>query len=176
MNDEPQTIEEKPKAGWRFRLGLTIFIVGFASPLLIPLVTASDLSAQLKTILSGALAVGIPEIFSLVAVAIMGKSGFDTLKKRIFGLIKKHGPPERVGRARYRIGLVMFCLPLLLGWSGPYLLHHIPGYEAQRLLVGIIGDLLLISSLFVLGGQFWDKIRALFTHAARVHLVRIKNG
>ena len=49
-------------------------------------------------------------------------------------------------------------------------LHHIPGYESHRLLVAIIGDLLLVSSLFVLGGEFWDKVRALFIRDARVVL------
>jgi hypothetical protein len=170
MTGKAPPASEKQPVGWRFRLGLGIFVVGFASPLLIPLVTASGLSTQWKTILSGALAVGIPEVFSIAAVAIMGKSGFDYMKNRFFGFIKKHGPPEQVSRARYRIGLVMFALPFLLGWSGPYFLHHIPGYETHRLLVGIVGDLLLISSLFVLGGEFWDKVRALFIRDARVVL------
>jgi hypothetical protein len=31
------------------------------------------------------------------------------------------------------------------------------------------GDVLLVSSLFVLGGEFWDKLRALFVHDARAH-------
>jgi len=165
----------KPAAGWRFRLGVIIFVVGFASPLLIPLVTASGLSTQWKTIISGALAVGIPEVFSIVAVAIMGKSGFDYMKERFFTLLNKHGPPERVGRTRYRIGLVMFCLPLLLGWPEPYF-RHISGFEAHRLLVAVIGDLLLVSSLFVLGGEFWDKIRALFIRDARVVLKESLRG
>ena len=29
------------------------------------------------------------------------------------------------------------------------------------------GDLLLLTSLFVLGGDFWDKLRALFFHQAK---------
>jgi hypothetical protein len=29
------------------------------------------------------------------------------------------------------------------------------------------GDVLLISSLFVLGGDFWDKVRALFVYDAK---------
>ncbi len=55
----------------RFRLGATLFIVGFASPLLIPLVTASSLPSAWKAALSGLLALGIPELFSVVAVAVM---------------------------------------------------------------------------------------------------------
>jgi len=167
MKEKPQAAYAHSQSGWRLRLGLVIFIIGFASPLLIPLVTASGLSTQWKTIISGALALGIPEVFSIVAVAIMGKSGFDYMKERFFTFLKKHGPPERVGRTRYRIGLVMFCLPLLLGWSEPYF-RHISGFEAHRLLVAVIGDLVLVSSLFVLGGEFWDKVRALFVWNARV--------
>ncbi len=169
MTENNPIAAKKPEIGWRLRLGLVIFVVGFASPLLIPVVTASALPTQWKTILSGALAVGIPELFSIVAVAIMGKSGFNYIKERFFGFIKKHGPPERVSRTRYRIGLVMFCLPLLLGWSEPYF-RQLSGFEAHRLLVGVIGDLLLVSSLFVLGGEFWDKVRALFIRDARVVL------
>jgi hypothetical protein len=170
MTGETPVPPEKPAATWHFRLGVVIFVVGFASPLLIPLVTASGLATKWKTIISGTLAVGIPEVFSIVAVAIMGKAGFAHMKRLLFAFLKKHGPPERVSRTRYRIGLAMFALPLLFAWLGPYVAHHVPGYEANRLLVSIVGDLLLVSSLFVLGGEFWDKIRALFIHDARVHV------
>ena len=159
-----------PKAGWRLRLGLVVLITGFLSPLLIPLITASGLSTHWKTVISGALAVGIPEVFSIVAIAIMGKSGFNYIKERFFIFIKKYGPPEVVSRTRYRIGLVMFGLPLLFGWIGPYISSLIPGYEANRLALNIVGDLLLVSSLFVLGGEFWDKVRGLFIHDVRVQL------
>lgn len=46
MTDNSAALEDQPTTRWRFRLGLTIFIVGFASPLLIPLVTASGLPTQ----------------------------------------------------------------------------------------------------------------------------------
>ena len=157
----------QPPAGWRLRLGIIILAVGFLSPLAIPLVTATELSSEWKGIISAALAVGIPEVLSIVAMAIMGKSGFNFLKERFFGLIKKYGPPDRVSSARYRIGLVMFFLPLVFGWLVPYAPHLIPGYETHRFAINIAGDLMLFISLFVLGGDFWDKIRALFIHDAR---------
>ena len=154
-------------SGWRFRLGLGIFFIGFISPLAIPLVMASGLAAQWKAVISGMLAVGIPELFTLVAIGIMGKSGFNTLKDGVFRFLKKHGPPDVVSRSRYRIGLAMFTIPILFGWLGPYVSLHIPGYEANRFAVSVMGDLLFVSSLFVLGGDFWDKVRALFSHAAK---------
>ena len=156
------------RAGWRIKLGLVVLIVGFLSPLSIPLVTASDLSTQWKAIISGALAVGIPEVFTIAAIAIMGKSGYNLIKERIFSFLKKHGPPDRVSLTRYRIGLIMFGLPLLFGWLGPYGSHHIPGYADHRFVVSLTGDVMFVASLFVLGGDFWDKVRALFIHQARV--------
>jgi hypothetical protein len=158
---------EKPPSRLRFRLGLAILIVGWLSPLLIPVVTRTSLAAEWKTIVSGLLAVGIPEVFTVAAMAILGKSGFNLIKERMFSFIKKHGPPDRVSPTRYRIGLVMFVLPIVFGWLGPYGAHLISGYETHRLVVSMIGDLMFVASLFVLGGDFWDKVRALFVHGAR---------
>ena len=104
------------RAGWRFRIGVTIFVAGFAAPLGIPLVVASELPAAWKTVLSGALAIGLPEVMMVVAAAVMGKEGFAELKDRFGRFFKKYGPPERVSLTRYRVGLLMFSLPLLLAW------------------------------------------------------------
>jgi len=170
MAESPRTSTtqraEPPAVGWRFRVGLTIFIAGFAAPLAIPLVTSSDLATGWKTAIAGALAVGVPEVMMVVAAAVMGKEGFAELKRRFGRFLKKHGPPERVNLGRYRIGLVMFTLPLLLGWLGPYVRHHLPGFESHAMLWHVGGDLVFFASLIVLGGEFWDKLRALFVHGA----------
>ncbi|MEK6193764.1 MAG: hypothetical protein N2F24_06005, partial [Deltaproteobacteria bacterium] len=71
------TETELKQTRWRLRLGLIVFVIGFLSPLLIPLVTAAELSMKWKAVISGCLAVGIPELFSITAIAIMGKSGFN---------------------------------------------------------------------------------------------------
>ena len=160
----PDSRETRVKG--RFRLGTTIFIIGFCSPLLIPLVTASDLPTTWKATLSGALAIGIPELFSIIAIAIMGKPGFVHLKEIIGKLIKKYGPPERVSHNRYRIGLVMFAIPLLMAWLLPYFGNLLPFYQNNLLPFSIGGDVLFISSVFVLGGEFWDKLQALFVYGA----------
>jgi len=164
MNDESATAHQQ--TGWRLRLGLTVLITGFVSPLLIPVVTASSLPVGWKTAISGALAIGIPEVFSIIAIAIMGKEGFETIKSRVFRLLKKHGPADRVSKTRYRVGLSMFVLPLAVGWLGPYFFHFFSVLEAYRPSISIAGDVVLVASLFVLGGDFWEKLRALFIHDA----------
>ena len=156
-----------PPSGWRFPVGVTIFVAGFAAPAAIPLVVRSDLPAGWKTAISGALAVGVPEIMMLAATAVMGKAGFAELKQRVGRFFRKYGPPDRVGRTRYRVGLVMLCVPLGIAWLGPYLGSHLPGWTAHRMVWHLSGDVLFVASLFVLGGDFWEKLRSLFVHDAR---------
>ena len=151
---------------WRFPAGVAIFALGFSAPLAIPLVTASDLPPGWKTLISGVLAVGVPEVMMIVATAVMGKEGFDELKRRVGRFFRRYGPPDVVGPTRYRIGLVMFAAPLLLGLLGPYLHHHLPRFDSHPMWWHLGGDLMLFASLFVLGGDFWDKLRSLFVHGA----------
>jgi len=154
----------------RLVIGGMIFVIGQLVPLCVPFVTRSELPSVWKTIVSAVLLIS-PELFVLLAAAFLGKPGFDYLvglfKRTLGRFFEKHGPAEHVSPARYRIGLVMFLLPIALGWLAPYLGHELPGYETRPLLYSIPGDLLLIASLFVLGGEFWDKLRALFVHGAR---------
>ena len=163
--DMPDKTDARSKI--RFRLGATILIIGFFSPLLIPLVTATDLPIEWKATISGALALGIPELFSVIAIAIMGKSGFQHLKRNLAKLLRKYGPPETVSHNRYRLGLVMFIIPLLMALFLPYAGNLLPFYQANLIKFSIGGDVLFISSLFILGGEFWDKLQALFIYNAK---------
>jgi hypothetical protein len=163
---EKQTTKP-PAPGWRFKLGVYLLVVGAICPLFTPLVAMTGLSTEWKAALSGLLLVGIPEIFSLMAIAVMGKDGFNYIKGKVFAFFKRHALPKEVSLTRYRIGLVLFLLPLLFGWLAPYGTELIPGYESHRLAVNLGGDFLLILSLFMLGGEFWDKVKALFVYGAR---------
>jgi len=163
-------------AGWRFPVGVMIFALGFAAPLAMPLVTSSDLATGWKTAIAGALAVGVPEVMMVVAAAVMGQEGFARLKRCFGRFLAKYGPPERVGRTRYRVGLAMFTLPLLLGWLAPYFGHHLPGYDPRKLIWAVTGDAVFVASFFVLGGEFWGKLRALFVHGARAVFPSTDNG
>jgi len=167
MPDSSKHAEEVPPRG-RLVLGAAIFFTGQLSLLLVPWIVSSDLSTPWKTGLSGLFLLGIPELALLAAVAVLGKPGFNYLKLKLFEFFKKYGPPVKVSPTRYRIGLVMFVLPLLAGWLLPYVAHLLPFYQENRFVVLVMGDVMFISSVFVLGGDFWDKIRSLFIRDSRV--------
>ncbi|MNJ80684.1 hypothetical protein D3C77_791590 [compost metagenome] len=62
----------------------------------------------------------------------------------------------------------MFCLPLVTALLEPYVDNLWPGLRPNLWQVQLLGDLMLIASFFVLGGNFWEKLRALFIRTARV--------
>lgn len=170
-----ESLSERPP-GNRLVWGGIVFISGFLSPLLIPFVLATNLSPGLKSLFSGLLALGIPEVFMLIAVAILGKSGFAFLKNKMFSVLKRYGPPDTVSKMRYRFGLVLFTIPLLLGLLLPYFWNMIPFIKQNLFLFLISGDAMLFLSLFVLGGNFWDKLRSLFVYNSRAMLINDRSN
>ena len=152
----------------RLTFGGAVIVVGFLSPLLIPLVASTNWSIGLKSAVSGLLALGIPEVFMIIGVAIVGKDGYQFLKEKLLVFLKQFAPPDFVSPRRYRIGLIMFGLPILIGWAGPFLFHFIPGLHDLPLWSFILGDLIFLSSFIVLGGNFWDKLRGLFIYSAKI--------
>ena len=113
----------QPVSKTKFIIGGALFVGGFLSPLLIPLVTSSDLPGNWKAILSTGLVAGLPEVGMLLAVAVLGKQGFAQLKEMFFSRFRKITEPSAVSLVRYRIGLFMFFIPLLLAWLQPYAVH-----------------------------------------------------
>ena len=149
-------------------LGASILMIGFLSPLLIPFVTNTSWSVGVKTVITGLLAFGIPEIFMIVAVSVMGKQGYEFLKKKVFGFFRPFAPPDKVSLLRYRIGLFLFILPLLAGWFQPYLGHFFPSLKQIPLWFYILGDFIFFTSFFILGGDFWDKFSGLFNYKIKI--------
>jgi len=169
MNEQAD-LSASAATGWRFKLGAAMFGLSILLPLAgVPLVTTLGLSAGVTASVSGGLLLSA-EVLGVAAIAVLGKSGYAYIKNRVFGFLKQYGPPSKVSLLRYRIGLGMFCVPILFGWLSPYVSKFIPGLSSHPLPYALGGDILIVSSLFVLGGDFWDKIRSLFIHDAEVRL------
>jgi hypothetical protein len=156
-----------PAPSIRIRLGFALFIISLAGPpVLIPLMPLLGFPTGTIATVTGVVLIGA-ELLLLAGAAIAGKDGYAYIKQTVFGFIKSYGPAEHVSKTRYRVGLVLFILPILMGWGGPYFGNHIPGFNEHTLIFAIVGDVMLAISLFVLGGEFWDKLRSLFIHSAR---------
>lgn len=157
--------DEHAQAGCRVKLGFALFVASIGWPVLIPILPLLGVPTTTTAAISGVMLVAA-EFMLIAGAAIAGKEGFAYIKTTVFGFLKSYGPPSEVSRLRYTVGLVMFAIPLAFGWAAPYVRHHLPGFEHGQLTYAIVGDALLLISLFVLGGGFWDKLRSLFRHDA----------
>ena len=138
---------------------------------LIPLASAAGWSTAKVASLSGGIFIA-NKVLLVGAIAIMGKPGFNYLKQLLFGFFRKFGPPKQVGRGRYRLGLIMFMVPMLMTWIAPYVTGLLRPGSVYGFLQEVSLEVLLLVGLFMLGGEFWDKMRALFQHRTKVEFPR----
>ena len=156
-------------ATWRFKFGIAILCLMVALWLLLFAAAAVGVPGSTIAAITGGLFI-LNKLLLLLVIAVMGKAGFGELKQRVFGYVSGLTPSaeEMVGPTRHRIGVVMFALPLVCSFLEPYIDALAPGLRPNNWLLQLLGDLMLIGSFFVLGGNFWEKLRALFIRTARV--------
>jgi hypothetical protein len=152
----------------RFTLGLAFLGLSLILPLFGLLVARLPLSLAAKATVIGLLTVGGPELCGILAVVCLGKENLLRIKDKLMALLRRLRPPSPVSRTRYRVGLVMFLLPLIPTYVMAYAPQWLPDHSSLRLYVNLAADFIFLTGLFVLGGDFWDKLRALFVFDARV--------
>ena len=153
------------KPGWRIKVGFIMFIASMVWPVIIPILLLLGQSTGAVAKITGILMVGA-EVLMLASVALTGKDGFAYIKQRIFGFLKSYGPPRTVSASRYKIGLILFTVPLLFAFLAPYIGSILKEQIAGTIILAITGDISLLVSLFLLGGDFWEKLRSLYIHGA----------
>ena len=164
MSSLDNQTETVPKKGWRFKCGIGIFILALVLWCLIPVAASLDVPGSRIAALSATVFIA-NKILLIACIAIMGKDGFQQLKAIVFGHAKRLAPAQKVGPVRHTIGLVMFVLPLLTSMLEPYVDQVSPGFRPNLWQLQALGDIMLIASFFVLGGDFWSKLRGLFVRS-----------
>jgi hypothetical protein len=99
------------------------------------------------------------KVFLLASIIVLGRPGFDRLKGHVTGAVRSYLMPDEVGPGRYRVGLVLFVLPLIFAWKAPYVTELMPLLGRHSTTAAIVTDAIFVASLFVLGGGFWDSLR-----------------
>jgi len=155
-----------PNPGARLYIGLGIFILSF---FMLPAgLFLQQFAAHhyLKHIIVGIFWLFAPAL-KISSVAILGKPSYLYIKSKFRHHIAQVIKPYHASRIRYNIGLFLFCLPVI----PTYIMAYAPLFFSQifyvRVILNISFDVIFIVSLFVLGGDFWDKLKALFIFSAR---------
>jgi len=104
---------------------------------------------------------GTPEILCVAAAMILGRENYAVLARRTRQALRRPDRNQEISRLRYYTGLAG-CLangiPLMLYAYVPELL---PG-EATKLGILVLADLVFLGSIFLAGGEFWERLRRLF--------------
>jgi hypothetical protein len=153
-------------ADTRLKLGVALLILGLVMPVGAIPVAAMDWPVAVKTVVSSIFLIGF-EIMLIPAVALMGKDNFERIWAGAMRFLKQLKPAGGVSKTRYKVGLYMLVGPTLYAWIASYAPSWLPEDYVLRVCANVGLDLITLASLFVLGGDFWDKVRALFLHDAR---------
>jgi hypothetical protein len=160
----------------RLYCGVGMLIMSAICPLFGFWIAMLDWPTSFKAAVIGLLTAGIPELLAVAAAVILGKENFERIKNKFFDVLKRLRPTARVGKLRYTVGLIMFLLPIVPTYIMGYAPKWLPDSSSLRLYVNIAADCMFVTGLFVLGGDFWDKLRALFVYEAKAMFPEKSDG
>jgi hypothetical protein len=151
--------------GWKFYVGMTLLVYSFGTfgiAALVPFVFSPSAAAAIVTgvVISG-------ELGFWVSAALLGKPFVDAVKARLMASFARREPatPRPISRRRHVFGLVLFSMSFVtyyIAMAVPFLQLSKSTELTAIVVVALTGELLFVSSLFVLGGEFWGRIKALY--------------
>ena len=162
---------------WRYKIGLTLIIVGHLSMITGLLLPVLGIIPDGGAGLVGVLILG-GEGLSLLSIIFLGKAGFLAIKKKIFGAVKE-GFATRPGPVRHYIGILCFNLhwvqmyvATVYAWTAfeitepdkpwpPVWGLDLDGQSTLVLTLFLIGEIGFIASIYLLGADWWGKFRDL---------------
>lgn len=153
------------KHPWKYRIGIGLVSFNVLSYLVIALLPLLGVSGGTLATVSGGLVVAAEAAF-LGAVALLGKEFFEKIKARVKSWFARPAtPPRAVSRSRHRAGMIVLLSSVLPYFAAEALLFlGVPRSHHSAWIVGLLllSDLLFIAGLFILGGEFWERLKKLF--------------
>jgi hypothetical protein len=109
------------------------------------------------------LVAGVPEVLCIVAVGLLGQETFQYLTHKAKSAFRRALVDTPASKARYYLGLAI----MLVSWIPAYLYAYFPaalpgGNMRIYILAGM--DLAFVASIFLMGGEFWEKVRRIFVY------------
>lgn len=159
------------KKGWKFYLGVALFSYSWLPYIFVfTIMPFLGMSTVEALSLSSGLLISAEVAFA-ISIALLGKEFMQMVKgkiKRIFFTQSGEYKSKPIGKTRFRFGIIILLISLIV----PTLLLEVVFYYNWEEAIGLQNflyilvtfDLLFIGSLFILGFEFIDKARKLFTY------------
>jgi len=156
-----------PRKDWRFYAGMTAMALAVIMPLSALVVPVLGLSTTQSALLAGILLAGGPEVLCILAVVLLGKETFLYFAHRAKTALRRAVIDQPASKARYYAGLVV----ILLSWLPAYIYAYSPALLPQgnaRIYLLAAMDLAFVVSVFLMGGEFWEKVRRIFVYEGKI--------
>ncbi|MFW2368450.1 MAG: hypothetical protein ACN4GW_18695 [Desulforhopalus sp.] len=163
---------------WRYKAGLTLIIVG--NGILLMGIVMPALGAGAGTV--GTMVIG-GEIISLASIVFLGKEGFKAIKNKAMGFIKSTYTGS-VGPTRHYIGISFLIINVVIHYIVALYLWDAFGastattsppvvwgldFNQQESVVSwlfLVAEITFLSSIYILGGDWWEKFRNMIVWSA----------
>jgi len=160
------------KKNWKFYLGIVLFTYSWVPYIFVFMImpflhftTTEALSISSITLITA-------ETAFAISVVLLGKDFMNMIKVKFKSIFSKKGGQivhKPISKLRYRIGIILFIITLAV----PSILTEVVLYYNYGDVIGLKNllyiflslDVIFIASLFILGGEFIDKLRNLFTYS-----------
>ena len=152
---------------WRFHVGMAALVLSVIMPLCAVFVPMLGLPIAQSALLVGVLVAGGPEVLCILAIALLGKETFQYLAHRAKRAFRRAVLDRPASKARYYVGLTI----MLVSWLPLYLYAYfpaaLPGGNARIYILAAM-DLAFVASAFLMGGEFWEKVRRIFVYQGKI--------
>lgn len=155
------------KRDWRFYAGITAMVLAVIMPLGAVIVPVLGLPTAQSALLAGVLVAGGPEVLCILAIALLGQDTFRYFVHKAKAAFRRAILDRPASKLRYYAGLTIILLSWLPAYIYAYFPAAMPGGNARiYVLAGI--DLAFVVSVFVMGGEFWEKVRRIFIYEGKI--------
>ncbi|MFC2149194.1 transporter suffix domain-containing protein [Candidatus Auribacterota bacterium] len=152
---------------WKFYTGISLFIFSYFPYLFAPFIPLLPVS-HTAMISIAAISVTSAELIFFISILLLGKPFMVWMKAMAIKYIfrgKAASAPAYFAKIRHYLGVTLFCMSFI-----PYFVTEVailirdPQPHTLHIYLGVMlsGNALFIISLFVLGGDFWEKLKDLF--------------
>jgi hypothetical protein len=154
------------KRDWRFYAGMTALVLAVILPLGAFIVPMLGFPLAQSALLVGVLVAGGPEVLCIAAVALLGKETFQYLAHHAKLALRRAVIDRPASKARYYVGLAIVLLSWLPAYIYAYAPAAMPGGSARIYILAAM-DLAFVASVFLMGGEFWEKVRRIFIYEGK---------
>lgn len=153
------------KKDWKFYLGIVLFIYSFIPYIISSLLPFWGMSVEKLLTIITTLIISA-EIAFIISIVLLGKIFVEKFQEKLKKLFRRKGPPKPISKTRHYFGIILLLLsfvPCVL--IDIFLCLDYPQTEKQHttILIGILsGYTLFIIAFYILGTNFWSRLKKLF--------------